>query len=509
MIDCSINSVSEALPDTVFRADWLRREEAGAAQSAGVSLYTLMQRAGSAAFGLARLQYPSARHWLVLAGHGNNGGDGYVVATLAKAAGLSVSVIACLGERPLPSEAEQARAQWIADGGTVLTPEAVWPDDVDLIIDGLLGTGLSAAPRAPYDRLIESANAYAAPTVALDIPSGLNAETGHAAGAVIDAAHTITFITLKPGLLTGQARDHVGRLHIDDLALSAWVESQDAPIQRLTPRHLSQWLRPRRPGAHKGDNGRLLIVGGDAGTGGAIFMAGESALRAGAGLVRVLTHREYLAALLVSRPELMVQELNTATLRQGLEWADVVVIGPGLGQGEWGKNALRIAENCNKSMLWDADALNLLAISPHKRQNRILTPHPGEAARLLNCRVADIESDRLLAAGKLVKRYGGVVVLKGAGTVIANEQGALAIADVGNPGMATGGMGDVLSGIIGALAAQKLSLYDAARAGCVVHGAAADWLAKQRGPRGMLATDLMPVLAQYVNPEWISLEKTE
>ncbi|MFP1809288.1 bifunctional ADP-dependent NAD(P)H-hydrate dehydratase/NAD(P)H-hydrate epimerase [Lonsdalea quercina] len=509
MIDCSINSVSEALPDTVFRADWLRREEAGAAQSAGVSLYTLMQRAGSAAFRLARLHYPSARHWLVLAGHGNNGGDGYVVATLAKAAGLRVSVIVCPGERPLPPEAEQARAQWIADGGTELTPEAAWPDDIDLIIDGLLGTGLAAAPKAPYERLIEAANAHPAPTVALDIPSGLNAETGHTAGAVIDAAHTITFITLKPGLLTGLARDYVGRLHIDDLALSPWIARQDAPIQRITPRHLSQWLKPRRAGAHKGDNGRLLIVGGDAGTGGAIFMAGESALRTGAGLVRVLTHREYLAALLVSRPELMVQELNTATLRQGLEWADVIVIGPGLGQGEWGRNALRIAENCNKSMLWDADALNLLAISPHKRQNRILTPHPGEAARLLNCRVVDIESDRLLAAEKLVKRYGGVVVLKGAGTVIANEQGALAIADVGNPGMATGGMGDVLSGIIGALAAQKLSLYDAARAGCVVHGAAADWLAKQRGPRGMLATDLMPVLAQYVNPEWISLEKTE
>ncbi len=243
--------------------------------------------------------------------------------------------------------------------------------------------------------------------------------------------------------------------------------------------------------------------------GGAIAIAGEAALRSGAGLVRVLTHTQYAAALLMARPELMVQALSDTTLREGLDWADVVVIGPGLGQDSWAKSALRAVENCNKPMLWDADALNLLAMSPFKRQNRILTPHPGEAARLLNCRVAEIESDRLLAAQKLVQRYGGTVVLKGAGTVIADESDALALADVGNPGMASGGMGDVLSGIIGALLGQKLSRYAAACAGCVVHCAAADALAEQHGTRGMLATDLMPVFSRYVNPEWIPLEKTE
>ena len=160
-------------------------------------------------------------------------------------------------------------------------------------------------------------------------------------------------------------------------------------------------------------------------------------------------------------------------------------------------------------MLWDADALNLLAINPYKRQNRVLTPHPGEAARLLNCRVPEIESDRLLAAQKLTRRYGGTVVLKGAGTVIADEDSPPAIADVGNAGMATGGMGDVLSGIIGGLLGQKLARYDAACAGCVIHGAAADYLAERHGARGMLATDLMPVLSRYVNPEWISLETSE
>ncbi|MBJ7222744.1 MULTISPECIES: bifunctional ADP-dependent NAD(P)H-hydrate dehydratase/NAD(P)H-hydrate epimerase [unclassified Brenneria] len=500
---------TDALPHSVFRAEWVRAEEAAAAGEAGVSLNTLMQRAGEAAFQVARRYYPSARHWLILAGHGNNGGDGYVVASLALAAGITPHVIVCTGQRPLPEEAQAARQAWLAQGGDVHDADEVWPESVDLIIDGLLGTGLTAAPRSPYDRLITQANVHSAPVVALDIPSGLNAETGGCAGEAIRAAHTVTFIALKPGLLTGNARDCVGRLHYNALGLSAWISGKTAPIRRLSGTLLSEWLKPRRPGAHKGDNGRLLIVGGNYGMGGAMFMAGEAALRSGAGLVRVLTHKQYLAALLTARPELMVQELTGESLRHGLEWADVVVIGPGLGQDEWGKNALRLAENCNKPMLWDADALNLLAINPHKRQNRVLTPHPGEAARLLNCRVSEIESDRLLAAQKLVKRYGGIVVLKGAGTVIADEQGQLAIADVGNPGMATGGMGDVLSGIIGGLLAQKLSLYDAACAGCVIHGAAADQLAVQRGTRGMLATDLMPVLSQYVNPEWIPVEKTE
>ena len=497
------------LPDRVYPPDWLRREEPDAAQQAGVSLYELMQRAGEAAYQHARRCYPNARRWLVLCGHGNNGGDGYVVATLAHAAGIETTVVACKSTRPLPEEAQCAYDKWLTLGDVALSPEQPWPEGIDLIVDGLLGTGLSSAPRAPYDSLIARANAHDAPILALDIPSGLNAQTGACAGAVIVAACTVTFIALKPGLLTGKARACVGTLHYSDLGLSTWLQQHPAPMRRLSYEHLPGWLPARSPLAHKGEHGRLLLVGGNAGMGGAIAMAGEAALRSGAGLVRVLTHQQYTTTLLMVRPELMVQALSDSTLRDGLEWADVVVIGPGLGQDDWAKSALRRVENCNKPMLWDADALNLLALSPFKRQNRILTPHPGEAARLLNCRIAEIESDRLLAAQRLIQRYGGTVVLKGAGTVIADEAEVLSLADVGNPGMASGGMGDVLSGIIGALLGQKLSRYEAACAGCVVHGAAADALAEQRGTRGMLATDLMPVLSRYVNPQWIPLEKTE
>ena len=406
----------------------------------------------------------------------------------------------------IPEEAATARDAWLNAAGVIHAADTVWPDDIDLVIDGVLGTGLNSVPREAAVQLIEQCNQYSAPVIALDIPSGLLAETGATPGAVIHASHTLTFIALKPGLLTGKARDVVGKLHFHALGLEEWLQGQTAPISRVDSAQLSGWLPPRKPTSHKGTNGRLVVIGGDYGTAGAIRMAGEAALRAGAGLVRVLTRIENVVPLLTARPELMVQELTAQTLDESLEWADVVVIGPGLGQQEWGKSALQKAENSQKPMLWDADALNLLAINPDKRQNRVITPHPGEAARLLNCTVSQIESDRLLSADRLVKRYGGIVVLKGAGTIVASQSGECAMIDVGNAGMGSGGMGDVLSGIIGALLAQKLTPYDAACAGCVAHGAAADMLAHRYGTRGMLASDLLTTLYPFVNPDLNSKE---
>jgi len=295
-------------------------------------------------------------------------------------------------------------------------------------------------------------------------------------------------------------------LHHHALGLERWLEAQTTDIYRADVSQLTAWFPPRRPTSHKGDHGKLVVIGGDHGTAGAIRMTGEAALRAGAGLVRVLTRIENVAPIITARPELMVHELTPDILDESLQWADAVVIGPGLGQSAWGKQTQRKVENVNKPMLWDADALNLLAINPDKRHNRVLTPHPGEAARLLNCRVTEIEADRLLSAQRLVKRYGGVVVLKGAGTVVACEAGAITLIDAGNAGMASGGMGDVLSGIIGALLGQAFSLYDASCAGCVAHGAAADELAARFGTRGMLATDLFSTLRRVVNPDVIDVD---
>ncbi|ANR79815.1 bifunctional ADP-dependent (S)-NAD(P)H-hydrate dehydratase/NAD(P)H-hydrate epimerase [Kosakonia sacchari] len=506
MTDHTMKKIAASIPHSVWPAEDLRRSEKEAADSLGITLYELMQRAGEAAFNIAREQFPAAHCWLVLCGHGNNGGDGYVVARLAAAAGLSVTLLALESNKPLPEEAAQAREAWLNAGGEIHAADVLWPEQVDLIIDGLLGTGLTSAPRDDVAALIDHANAHPAPVLALDIPSGLNAQTGVAAGAVMQARHTVTFIALKPGLLTGKARDVVGQLHHHALGLDAWLSGQQTSISRFDATLLSQWFSLRRPTSHKGDFGRLVIIGGDHGTAGAVRMAGEAALRTGAGLVRVLTRSENIPPIITARPELMVHELTAESLDESLEWADVVVIGPGLGQQEWGKKALQKVENFRKPMLWDADALNLLAINPDKRHNRVLTPHPGEAARLLNCSVAEIESDRLLSARRLVKRYAGVVVLKGAGTVIASDEGETGIIDAGNAGMASGGMGDVLSGIIGSLLGQKLSLYDAACAGCVAHGAAADRLAVQHGQRGMLATDLFSTLVRVVNPDVIETE---
>ncbi len=494
-----------SIPHSIWHADDLRRAEKEAADSLGITLYELMQRAGEAAFNVAREAYPCSSHWLILCGHGNNGGDGYVVARLAVATGLRVTLLALESDKPLPDEARMAREAWLNAGGVIHAADIVWPDEIDVIIDGLLGTGLRSAPRQDLAALIEHANAHTSPIVALDIPSGLIAQTGATPGAVIYASHTITFIALKPGLLTGKARDVVGTLHHDALGLAHWLAGQVTRLSRFDASQLVQWLPPRRPTSHKGEHGRLVIIGGDHGTAGAIRMAGEAAVRSGAGLVRVLTRKENIAPIITARPELMVHDLTPQMLEESLEWADVVVIGPGLGQQAWGKQALKKVENFRKPMLWDADALNLLAINPDKRHNRILTPHPGEAARLLNCSVAEIESDRLLSAQRLVKRYGGVAVLKGAGTVIASDD-AQGIIDAGNAGMASGGMGDVLSGIIGALLGQKLPLYGAACAGCVAHGAAADRLAARYGTRGMLATDLFCTLRRVVNPDVIDVE---
>lgn len=492
---------ADSLPHSVWPAQALAQLEREGADALGITLYELMLRAGQAVYEHIRAHWPDAEHWLVLCGPGNNGGDGYVVARLAQAAGKQVTLLACEGSKSLPEEAETARSSWLEAGGEIHAPHAVWPEKVDIIVDALLGTGISRAPGDPFSTLIDQANVHAAPVMAVDIPSGLSAATGNTPGSVMNATHTLSVIALKPGQLTGKARDCIGSLYLADLGLQGFLAAQQPPMARYDARFLSHWLTPRKATSHKGDQGRLLVIGGDSGTAGAIRMSAEAALRTGSGLVRVLTHKDNILPILTARPEIMVDALTEARLDEALAWADVIAIGPGLGQREWGKKALEKVKSTEKPMLWDADALNLLAISAEKRQNRIITPHPGEAARLLGVKTSEIESDRLQAARDLAKRYGGVAVLKGAGTIIASESGQMAFADVGNAGMASGGMGDVLTGIIASLMGQKLALFDAACAGCVVHGAAADRLAEQRGTRGMLASDLFDLLWQFVNPE--------
>jgi NAD(P)H-hydrate epimerase len=372
---------------------------------------------------------------------------------------------------------------------------------VDVIVDAVFGTGLDRDVSGAWAAAIDTVNIHGKPVLALDIPSGLHADTGVVMGAAVRATATISFIGLKQGMLTEGGRDCCGELLFSDLEVPREVYEQVAPTaRRITLDNFHVLLAPRPRNAHKGRNGHVLVVGGDSGMLGAARMAGEAAGRAGAGLVSIATRRSHAASIAAVRPELMVHGIESAVeLAPLLAKATVVAIGPGLGQSAWSRELLGAVLDSRRPLVVDADALNLLAHEPVKRDNWVLTPHPGEAARLLNQSAAAIQRDRFAAITALQRKLGGIVVLKGAGSLVRDAEGPTAVCDHGNPGMASGGMGDVLTGVIAGLAAQGLTLYQAAQAGVCIHGAAADQAARQ-GERGMRATDLMPHLRTLVNP---------
>jgi NAD(P)H-hydrate epimerase len=360
----------------------------------------------------------------------------------------------------------------------------------------LLGTGLDRPVTGLYAEAIQAINAHSSPVIAVDIPSGLNADTGNAMGCAVKADCTVTFIGLKQGLFTGQAAEYCGEIYFAQLGVPDDVFDE---VKAVAVRVIKSPLPRRSRYAHKGDSGHVLIVGGDLGYSGAAKMAGEAALRVGSGLVTIATRAEHSGLMNLSRPELMCHGVETPEqLMALLAKADVVAVGPGLGQSDWAKALFNAAISSGKPMVVDADGLNLLAAAPINKPDWILTPHPGEAGRLLNYSNAEIQQDWFAAALSLQDKYGGVVILKGAGTLIASGH-QLAVSNTGNPGMASGGMGDVLTGVIAGLLAQGFSLQDAAQQGVYNHGLAADLSAEKDGERGLLATDLMPYLRQLVN----------
>jgi NAD(P)H-hydrate epimerase len=340
----------------------------------------------------------------------------------------------------------------------------------------------------------------------VDIPSGLDADTGVVLGAAVVAQATVTFIGRKRGLYTGAGPHYAGSVEFSDLAVPDEVHrSQRATVRLVRRPPLEGLLGPRRRDAHKGNFGHVLVVGGDAGMTGAARLAGEAAARCGAGLVSVATRAAHAAGLNCGCPELMVHGVEApAELLPLLGRATVVVIGPGLGRSRWAQQLLGSVLDSPLPLVVDADALNLLARDPLKRGHWILTPHPGEAGRLLGCASGEIQRNRFAAAEALAARYGGSVVLKGAGSLVAAEDRELRLCPRGNPGMASGGMGDVLSGVLGALLAQGLSLFEAGVTAVWVHAVAADDAAVAGGERGLLASDLIPVLRGLVNPPGVA-----
>ena len=491
------------LPVELYRAAQVRELDRIAIEERGIPGYTLMSRAGEAAFKLLRQCWPGAHRIVVVCGGGNNGGDGYVVARLVRQAGLEARVLTLADPANLRGDAQTA---W-RDAQAAAVPIAPFTvaalADAELLVDAILGTGLERDVSGDWREAIDAMNAHPADRFALDIPSGLHADTGAILGAAVRAAGTITFIGLKQGLFTGQGPACCGAVHFADL---------DAPPDIYPALHPACWryagadlptLLPRRSrSAHKGLFGHVLVIGGELGMAGAARMTGEAAARCGAGLVSIATRAAHAGLQAAVRPELMFHGVETVDeLEPLVNRATVIAAGPGLGRGDWGRAMLQAALACDKPLVLDADALNLLAIEPAYRDSWILTPHSGEAARLLKMTPAQVEADRFAAVEDLALRFGGVAVLKGAGSLIASKtDGLVALAHAGNPGMASGGMGDVLTGVIAALVAQGLPLFAAARVGTYLHGRAGDLAAHAGGERGLLATDLLPFLRQLANP---------
>jgi hydroxyethylthiazole kinase-like uncharacterized protein yjeF len=464
----------------------------------------LMERAGHAAATVARdMLEASVPRVLVLAGPGNNGGDALVVARWLKAWFFDVTVAFHGDESRLSADATAALRLWRESGGTTRRD---WPDGGPwgIVVDGLFGIGLARAVEGVPAQWIERANAARAPILALDVPSGLNADTGVAYAPTIRARRTATFLALKPGLLTADGPDHCGAVSVHALEVGL---GEQLPGRRLDWPPLAfalpEALRRRARNVHKGSFGTLAIVGGSDGMVGAAILAGRAAVALGAGKVWVGLAATERPAVDWVAPELMLRDAAEVVADR----ADALVAGPGLGRTAAARTLLARALDSPAPIALDADALNLLA-SDAELARRVaardaptaLTPHPAEAARLLATDTASVQRDRLAAALATAAKFRADVVLKGAGSVLAFRDGTWAINATGNPGLASGGTGDVLTGMLGALLAQGLPVKDALQTAVCLHGAAADALvAEGVGPLGIAASELAPAARRLVN----------
>lgn len=488
---------SPALPLALYRAAQVRELDARLI-AAGTPGSELMQRAAHALWRALRRRWPDAGEVTVLAGRGNNAGDGYLVAALAQRAGWRARVLAVADPAQLGGDAASAHAVALAAG----VPVEPWRECAPLsgvLVDALLGTGLVGEVREPYAQAIRLANASGLPVLAVDLPSGLCGDTGRVLGVAIRAELTVTLLALKLGLFCLDGPDRCGELAFDDLGADPELVEPLVPAAlRLAGANVPR-LAPRLRNAHKGQFGHVLLVGGESGYGGAALLAAESCLRAGAGLVSLATRGEHVPALLARRPEVMARGVRSANEIQELAAAaDVLVLGPGIGQGAWARSLLGGLGQLAKPQVWDADALNLLAagqLTP-PAGDWLITPHPGEAARLLGCSTAEVQADRPAAALTLARRLNAVVLLKGLGSLVATPQGELYLCDRGHPAMAGAGLGDVLAGLLGALLAQGLDVTAAARLGVWLHAAAGERLGG--AGRGLAAADLIEAIRELL-----------
>ncbi len=512
------------LPDKLYTVDSIVLLEQIAINQFGIPAYALMKRAGEAVFNVIKKKYPQCKNILVLCGAGNNAGDGYVVARLAKQAAYNVCVISLIDAETLKNEALLAYQDWLSVDDNVVgannVTDKVLINDADIIVDALLGTGLKREVTGEWAQWVNAVNDSIKPVISVDIPSGLIADTGVISAHAIEADVTVSFIGLKQGMFTAQGKDVCGEILFNDLAVPAEVYLQVECDTRLIKEIDYSLLPIRKASSHKGCFGHVLIVGGNVGMPGAVILSAKAALRTGAGLVTIITVSDNLVAISNAVPEAMVRVCDIGSLAEVFTASFVnsvthiaigMGLGTGLGEDDWSFAVLRYCASLNKPMLVDADALNLLAQQNITIQSPlVVTPHPGEAARLLSQETSlssvDIQRNRFDAVKKLHQLFNNsescVVVLKGSGTLIFDGQ-TIKVCSLGNAAMAAPGMGDVLSGIIIALLAQgithevahsiKISSSDAVQLGVCLHASAAQFVIKGK-TRGLLASDVINAL---------------
>jgi ADP-dependent NAD(P)H-hydrate dehydratase / NAD(P)H-hydrate epimerase len=501
----------------------MRAIDRAAIDGLGIPSLELMERAGAAVAAEAGLLASADGRFLVLCGGGNNGGDGYVAARLLRRAGRDARVIALVPAGRLGGDAAATRAQAAAAGVEIADAEGgpgpLGAGPGDVVVDALLGTGLTRAPEGPFAAAIAAvaaARAAGARVLAVDVPSGLSADSGRPPGPCVEADRTVTFAFPKRGLVVYPGLSLAGVLVVADIGIPPEAASLVAAVAELLQAEDARALVPPRSAeAHKGDAGRLLVVAGSPGKTGAAHLALTGALRGGAGLVTLAARPESLAMALAGRPEAMSLSLpgsgplGPEDLRPLVEAAwrtDAMVIGPGIPRGPATGALLReLLARGGVPVVVDADGLNALAETPGGAAGLgvpvVLTPHPGEMARLTGRSVAEVQADRFGLAVESARAWGATVVLKGARTVVADPEGTLAVIPTGNPGMASGGTGDVLAGLAGALLASGLGPGAAARVAAWVHGRAGDLAARRTGERGLLAGDLADAIGE-VWAEW-------
>lgn len=520
------------LPEQLYSAEQVRALDRCAIDEFNTPGIDLMERAGTAVFRAMRHRWPRARHIAVFCGGGNNGGDGFVIARLAEEAGLNVTVHLLADRSSLKGDAKTAYDKMTEVSVPVIAGldrnynkndnrnnDKKNSEQLDIIVDAMLGTGLTGAVEGQWQAVIEWINYQKdnspVKIVAADIPSGLHADTGSVLGVAVKADLTVTFIGVKMGMLTAMGPDHCGELLFDDLQVDPQVyQHVPSSASRLNDTLIKSFFPRRQQYSHKGSHGHVLIVGGNHGMAGAVRLAGEAALRCGAGRVSVACRPEHVAAVVAGRPELMCHGLDenpkslTTKLKTLISSASCVVVGPGLGQDKWAQIIFSVIRDSSLPVIADADALNLLArdfddkqSSDNKqRSNWVLTPHPGEASRLLQTTAQDIQNDRFNAIKALQSRFGGTFILKGNGSLVIESSGAIDVCAAGNPGMGSAGMGDVLSGVLAACVAQSGKIDLSIKVATLLHASAADMAVEKTGERGLIASDLFACLQQLVNP---------